>query len=167
MTHDDQPHDERVPIEAASAPTHVVTCFLVRRDRGHDELLIVRRSDRVRTYQGQWAGVSGYLEPGVAPVDQAYTEIKEETGLARDDVTLLQAGEPLAVKDAAAGLAWVVHPFLLLVARPERVRLDWEAHEHRWIAPTALGEYPAVPGLAGALAHVYPAARSGGEPGDG
>ena len=36
--------------------THVVTCFLVRTgSRGHDEVLILRRSGRVRTYRGRWA----------------------------------------------------------------------------------------------------------------
>lgn len=149
------PPSNPTPTEPAQ-PTHVVTCFLLRRDRGHDEVLLVRRGERVRTYRGHWAGVSGYLEPGVAPEAQAYTEIREETSLAAADVTLLRTGTPLPVEDTVAGLSWVVHPFLFLVARPEGVLLDWEARDMRWVAPAELAAYAAVPGLAAALARVYP-----------
>ena len=47
-------------------PTHVVTCFLLRRTRDGDEILLVRRSQRVRTYRGSWASVSGYVEQYIA-----------------------------------------------------------------------------------------------------
>jgi 8-oxo-dGTP diphosphatase len=141
---------------AAPTPTHVVTCFLLRRDRGHDELLLVRRSERVRTYKGHWAGVSGYLEPGATPEEQAYTELREETTLAPDQVQLLAAGEPLSVHDPAAGLDWIVHPFLFLVLAPDRIHTDWEARDSAWVAPNEVAARPTVPGLTEALARVYP-----------
>ena len=57
---------------------HVVTCFLE-----HDgQIMILRRSERVGTYRGKWAGVSGYIEEGSTPSQQAWIEIKEEAGLA-------------------------------------------------------------------------------------
>jgi ADP-ribose pyrophosphatase YjhB (NUDIX family) len=143
--------------EPITEPTHVVTAFLLRRDRGRDEVLLVRRSQRVRTYRGAWAGVSGYLEPGVTPLDQAYTELAEETSLPRDAVELLRVGGPLAVRDEAQGLSWVVHPFLFTLAQPDRIRTDWEATEHRWVAPAEVAGLSAVPMLAEALARVYPA----------
>ncbi|ELK44964.1 translation initiation factor aIF-2B subunit alpha, partial [Haloferax sp. BAB-2207] len=37
---------------------HVVTVFL----RHDGRVLLTRRSDAVGTYQGRWAGVSGYVE---------------------------------------------------------------------------------------------------------
>jgi 8-oxo-dGTP pyrophosphatase MutT (NUDIX family) len=138
------------------APTPVVTCFLLRRDRGRDEVLVVRRSERVRTYRGHWAGVSGYVEPGVTPEEQAHTEMREETGLGRGDVRLLLAGEPLPVQDTAQGNYWLVHPFLFLVTAPDRIQTDWEARESRWIEPSEVLALQTVPGLAAALALVYP-----------
>jgi 8-oxo-dGTP diphosphatase len=141
----------------SDAPTHVVTAFLLRWDRGQDEILLVRRSQRVRTYRGAWAGVSGYLEPGVTPLDQLYTEMSEEVSLPRDAVQLLRAGEPLAVQDDAQGQSWVVHPFLFALADPDRIRTDWEATEHRWVTPQEVSAQPTVPMLAEALARVYPA----------
>jgi 8-oxo-dGTP pyrophosphatase MutT (NUDIX family) len=141
---------------SAAEHTHVVTCFLLRTDRGRDEILLVRRSERVRTYRGAWASISGYLEPGVTALEQAYTELREETGLAREDVHLLRAGEPLSFEDTALGQAWTVHPFLFAVSAPERIQTDWEATAHQWIAPSALAALPTVPKLAEALAAVYP-----------
>src|SRR5215510_15987561 len=102
--------------------THVVTCFLLRRDGGADRVLLVRRSDRVGTYRGAWAGISGFVEPGVTPLEQAYTELREEAGLSPDDLQLLCTGTPLGVRDEDLGREWVVHPFLFLLPNPGRVR---------------------------------------------
>ncbi len=123
--------------------THVVTCFVTNTE---GQLLILRRSDRVGTYRGRWAGVSGYLEG--EPEEQAYTELREEVGLDRTDVTLVATGEELEVPDETLGRTWVVHPFLFTVRDAARVRLDWESVESRWISPGDLHEYPTVPGLA-------------------
>src|SRR5262249_55511235 len=115
-----------------------------------------RRSERVGTYRGAWAGISGFVEPGVTPLEQAYTELREESGLYRDDLQLLRAGTPLGVRDEAIGRAWVVHPFIFLLTDPERVRTDWEAVDHQWITPAAVASLETVPQLAEALAAVYP-----------
>ncbi|HEX6818483.1 MAG TPA: NUDIX domain-containing protein [Ktedonobacterales bacterium] len=144
------------PSISSGQPTHVVTAFLLRADRGKAEILLVRRSERVRTYRGAWAGVSGYLEPGVTPLEQAYTELREEVALPAEAVQLLREGEPLDVRDEAQGLAWVVHPFLFALPQPDRIHTDWEASEHRWVTPDELARLPTVPMLAEALARVYP-----------
>lgn len=104
------------------------------------------------SYQGRWAGVSGYLE--ATPEEQAYTELVEEVGLSHDDVSLEVAGEPLEVEDAAMDRRWVIHPFRFTVYDPSKVRLDWEHTESRWIVPSEMGSYPTVPGLADAYGRV-------------
>lgn len=140
----------------ARGPTHVVTCFLLRHEDGDERIFLVRRSEHVRTYRGAWAGVSGYLEAGVEPLAQAYTELWEETSLDRAAVRLLASGEPLAVANAAAGLSWVVHPFLFAILAPDRMRTDWEATATMWVAPDAVTQLATVPRLAETLARVYP-----------
>lgn len=137
-------------MESGTPQRHVVTAFLA-----HDGLvLLLRRSDRVRTYKGFWAGVSGSIEAPRSPREQALTEIEEETALARSEVSLRAEGEPLAVVDAELGTEWVVHPFLFEVAEPARVRLDWEHTELEWVEPGELARRRTVPGLAEALARV-------------
>jgi 8-oxo-dGTP diphosphatase len=132
----------------------VVTCFLLRRG-GDDEILLLRRSQKVGTYGGRWAGVSGYIEE-TDPLTQAYVEIEQETGLTREDVQLLRTGEPLEVVDAEAERRWIVHPFLFEVREPGKIRADWEHSETRWIRPREIFDYETVPQLAKTLMRVYP-----------
>lgn len=134
---------------------HVVTCFLLRRSEGADEVLLLRRSGRVGTYRGRWAGVSGYVEEGATPLDQAYREMEEEVGLGRDAVRLLAEGEPLIVADESIDTRWTVHPFLFDLLRPEGLRLDWEHTEMRWLRPEEVAGTETVPALAEALSRVY------------
>jgi len=134
------------PVRGAQYPkVHVVTCFLMRRGR----VLLLRRSEDVGTYRCKWAGVSGYIEKGERPVETAFKEVREETGLSAPDVVLVREGPVLPI----AFTNFVVHPFLFDVRRG-RIRLDWEHSESRWIRPSELGRFGTVPGLAAALKSV-------------
>ena len=127
--------------------THVVSCFLMRTDMDQPRILIVRRSQRVGTYNARWAGISGFLEPGVTPDEQAYTEIREETGLQREQVRMLKRGAIVEHEDASIGRHWYIHPFLFETLTPDAIALDWEATEMRWIAPSELQDFETVPKL--------------------
>ena len=127
---------------------HVVTCFL---EHGR-KILILRRSSRVGTYRRSWAGVSGYIETN--DVDQAFTEISEETELYKKDLKLTKKGKPLEVIDKNLNRKWIVHPFLFHVRAPEKIKTDWEHTEVKWIKPGELKKYETVPGLAKALSRV-------------
>jgi len=127
---------------------HVVTCFL---EHG-GKILILRRSSKVGTYQRSWAGVSGYME--TTDVRQAFTEISEETELYKNDLKLVRKGEPLEVIDRSLNRKWIVHPFLFHVKAPEKIKIDWEHTEVKWIKPRELAKYKTVPGLDKALARV-------------
>jgi PncC family amidohydrolase len=124
---------------------HVVTCFL---EQG-GLILILRRSGKVGTYKRDWAGVSGYLE--TAPLEQAYTEIREETGLFNNNIRLVKQGRPLEVIDQSISRKWVVHPFLFHVLDPLKIMIDWEHTEFKWIKPGELKTFNTVPGLDRAL----------------
>ena len=126
----------------------VVTCFL----ESEGEILILRRSERVGSYQGRWAGVSGYIEKTAD--EQALTEIAEEAGLFQEDLTLINKGKPLEITDQKLGVRWVVHPYLFQVKERGRVRLDWEHKEARWIKPKDIDSYETVPKLKETLARV-------------
>ncbi len=126
--------------------THVVSCFLLRTDMDQPRILIVRRSQRVGSYNARWAGISGFLETGVTPDEQAYTEIREETGLQREQVRMLKRGAVVEHEDASIGRHWYIHPFLFEVRTPDAIALDWDT-EMRWIAPSEIQDYETVPKL--------------------
>ena len=127
---------------------HVVTCFL----ESKNEILILRRSQQVGTYQGRWAGVSGSVEK--AADEQALVEIKEETSLSEEDLKLTKKGKPLTIEDEALGIKWVVHPYLFHIKDRGGIKLDWEHKDSRWIKPEEMDDYPTVPMLKETLARV-------------
>ncbi len=147
---------------------HVVTCFLMRGGR----VLLLRRSRRVGTYRGLWAGVSGYIDAGEMPLERALKEIREETGLLEESLRLVRSGGRILVPAGAGppdqrakpglekgagtprtGAVLIVHPFLFEV-RSGRIKLDWEHTEHRWVRPGELGRFRTVPALKEALESV-------------
>ena len=128
-------------------PTPVVTSFLTRNDGKEPRILIVQRSQRVGSYQGQWGGISGFIEPGVSPDAQAYTEIREETGLQPDQVRMLRRGAVISQPEPVLGREFLVHPYIFAVSSPDTIHTDWEAVQKRWIAPAAIKDYDTVPQL--------------------
>ena len=144
-------------VQQSLRPTHVVTCFLRRTDSSDTQILIVQRSQRVGSYHGQWAGISGFVEPGVTPDEQAYTEIREETSLQREQVRMLRRGAVVEHLDPSLNRHFYIHPFLFGVLTPEAIHTDWEAVEMRWIMPTELANYETVP----KLLEVYASALNG------
>jgi len=132
-------------------PTHVVTCFL-RRPGEQPRILLVRRSQRVGSYHARGAGISGFVEEGVMPDEQAYTEIREETGLQREQVRMRKRGAVVEHEDRDIGRHWFIHPYLFDALAPDAIHLDWEATEMRWVAPSELGQFETVPKLQEAFA---------------
>lgn len=128
---------------------HVVTCFL----ESDGEILLLRRSRQVGSYQERWAGVSGYVE--TTPDEQAVKEISEETGLQPEDIHLVRKGEILAVEDEELSVRWLVHPYLFHINERSRIHTDWEHLEARWIMPEDIDDFTTVPCLKETLDSVY------------
>lgn len=134
-------------VQTSLRTTPVVSCFLLRLDGPTPRLCIVRRSQHVGSYNARWAGISGFIEENVSPEEQAYTEMREETGLQQTQVRLLKRGAVVEHIDEELGRRWLVHPFLVEVLEPQAMKLDWEAEEMRWIVPGELAAYETVPKL--------------------
>ncbi|HEY0755026.1 MAG TPA: NUDIX domain-containing protein [Ktedonobacteraceae bacterium] len=138
---------DQVSGEDMLRPTPVVSCLLLRMDGPEPRLCLVRRSQHVGSYQARWAGISGFIEEGVLPEEQAYTELREETGLQAAQVHLLRRGTVVEHIDRELGRRWLIHPFLVEALEPEAIQLDWEAEELRWIVPGELASLETVPKL--------------------
>ncbi len=128
----------------------VVSCFIEYRGR----LLLLKRSEKVGTYRGKWATVSGYLEK--PPDEQAFTELKEEAGLSEKDVRLIRRGQPLEIEDRELMTKWLVYPYLFRLKDHRKIATDWEHFEFKWVLPGDIGSYDTVPSFNEALARVYP-----------
>ncbi len=121
----------------------VVTCFLVFEGK----VLLLKRSQRVGSYQGRWAGVAGYIEGQRSPEEQGLIEILEETSLPAAAVRLARSGEILAVEDPALNTRWLVHPLKWDVLSLDGFGLDWEHTECQWFNSNEIQGLETVPGL--------------------
>ena len=128
-----------------------VTSFL----ESNREILILLRSERVSTYRGRWAGVSGSIDKDKTADEQALVEIEEETGLSKEDIELIRKGEPLLIDDAKLGFRKIIHPYLFQIRDRDKIKIDWEHKEARWIKPEDIENYQTVPMLKETLARVY------------
>ncbi|MFC2068831.1 NUDIX domain-containing protein [Chloroflexota bacterium] len=129
---------------------HAVTSFL----KSQNEILILLRSEHVRTYQGRWGGISGLIDGARTADEQALLEIAEETGLSNQDIKLVGKGESLVIDDEVLHLRKVIYPYLYYVEDPCKIKLDWEHKEMRWIRPEDLKNYDTMPQLRETLAKV-------------
>ncbi|MGD0817184.1 MAG: DUF126 domain-containing protein [Methanomassiliicoccales archaeon] len=117
--------------------------------RHGERILILKRSEKVGTNQGKWAGVSGYVEAGESPEQTAPREIREELSI--DKFVLVSKADPIIIRET--GHIWTIHPFLFETDN-EEVVTDWEHTEHKWVYPSDVKEYDTVPGFDMLLAHL-------------
>ncbi len=124
----------------------VVTCIL----RKDGKILITKRGMRVGSFRGHWHGVSGFLEKNEKPLERAYTEIREETGIKKGSLRLAKMSKPLKVKSTDLKKELLIHAFLFDCST-KAIRLNWENVAYRWIYPSRLGDYRTVPKLENVL----------------
>jgi len=123
----------------------VVTCIL----ENNGKILILKRSEKVRTYKGMWGGVAGYVEDGETPIETSLKEIKEEVGLEKSDIKYIKKSNPIKFYDVYKGKKydWEVYPFLYSVIEKDKIKIDWEHSELKWIYPKEIYSYNTVPHL--------------------
>ena len=124
----------------------VATCLLIN-DEG--KLLILKRSEKVRTYKGLWGGVAGYVEENEEPYETAIKEIREEVGIKGVDVSLIRQLDPIKLTDFYEGekYDWKIFPFLFKIEKKGKIDIDSEHLEYRWIPPSEIEKYDTVPHL--------------------
>ena len=124
--------------------TNIVTSFII----DDDKILILKRSEKVKSMKGLWAGVSGIIEKDdITPLDRAKTEIFEETGINKNKIELLKSTEQIKIKSTQYNNhKWNIFPFLFKATKP-KIKLNWENSDYNWIKPKEIKDYETVPEL--------------------
>ncbi len=123
--------------------TKIVTSFI----RDNEKLLILKRSDKVKSMKGLWAGISGIIEKNEEPLKRAKIEIFEEVGITEDLITLVKTSEEMRINSPQyENHEWEIFPFLFEVKNP-KIKLNWENSEFKWINVEELENYETVPSL--------------------
>ena len=124
--------------------TNIVTSFL----KNDDKVLILKRSDKVKSMRNLWAGISGIIEKGdISPLSRAEIEIFEETGIRKEQINLLKESQQMKIVSVQyKNHEWNIFPFLFKVENPE-IKLNWENSEFEWVKPSNIVNYKTVPSL--------------------
>jgi len=123
--------------------TKIVTSFI----KDDKKLLILKRSNKVKSMKGLWAGISGIIEKNEVPLKRARIEIFEEVGITEDEITLVKSAEEMRINSPQyKNHEWQIFPFLFEANNPI-IKLNWENSEFKWINVEELEKYETVPSL--------------------
>ena len=123
--------------------TKIVTSFI----KDNEKLLILKRSDKVKSMKGLWAGISGIIEKNEEPLKRAKIEIFEEVGIIEDKITLVRSVKEMRINSPQyENHEWEIFPFLFEAKNPI-IKLNWENSEFKWINEEELKNYETVPSL--------------------
>jgi len=123
--------------------TKIVTSFIT----DNDKFLILKRSQKVKTMKGLWAGISGIIENNEEPFERAKIEIFEELGIPENRISLLKSADQIKVESPQyKNHEWEIFPFLFEAKEPE-IKLNWENSEYLWINADEISNYETVPNL--------------------
>ena len=123
--------------------TRIVTSFI----KDNDKFLLLKRSDKVKTMKGLWAGVSGIIENNEEPLKRAKIEIYEELGLPEEKIQFLKSASKMKVHSPQyENHEWEIFPFLFEATNPI-IKLNWENSEYRWVLADEIKNYKTVPSI--------------------
>ena len=124
--------------------TNIVTSII----KHQEKILLLKRSNRVKTMKNVWSGVSGVIEnDDESPLSRAKIEIFEEVGLMEKKIELLKSNEQIKIDSPQyKNHTWNIFPFLFKIEKPE-IKLNWENSEFAWIDPNEIVNYKTVPAL--------------------
>ena len=123
--------------------TNIVTSFL----KNKEQILILKRSQNVKSMKGLWGGVSGVIENNENPLQRAKIEIFEEVVITEDDINLLKSANPIdVISPQYDNHEWHIFPFLFQT-NVSKINLNWENSDFEWIETNELKKFETVPSL--------------------
>ena len=123
--------------------TDIVTSFILNQKK----ILILKRSQTVKTMKNMWSGISGIIENDEEPLTRAKIEKFEEVGIQENEIKLLKIGNEIdIISPQYKNHQWHVFPFLFETYNLE-IKTNWENSDFKWINPVELKEFDIVPSL--------------------
>ena len=131
--------------------TKIVTTFLTNSDK----ILLLKRSQKVKSMKNLWAGISGIIEGNEEPVKRAKIEVYEEVGIAESEIKLIKEGDVILIESPQyENHQWEVYPFLFS-CNDKEIKLNWENSDSKWINVNELNDFMTVPSLDKVLTRLF------------
>ena len=120
----------------------VVNCVLKYKNK----ILLVERSKELSFYPGYWNGISGFLDDGRSLKEKVEGELREEIGIPKSKIKSVKLGQIFDQEEPKYKKTWIVHPVLVEV-KTDKVKLDWEARNYKWITLDEAKKLKLLPGF--------------------
>lgn len=114
------------------------------------KFLLVQRSPDMRLYPGYWNGISGFLDDDRSVEEKVEQELREELGLAAEQIQSLERGQLLLQEAPDYHKTWLVVPVLARLKTTD-FNLDWEAQRAKWYEPAEIKQLELLPGFEAVL----------------
>lgn len=121
----------------------VITVFV----KYKNEILLLKRSQKVDAYQGKWNSVSGYFDEVLPVREKILEEIEEELGIGENNILLIRLGRFYHFTDNDEVRTWIIFPTLVELKNKPKIKLDWEHTEYKWIKFEEMRNFDTVPNL--------------------
>ena len=128
----------------------VVNCVV----RHNDTILIVQRNSKMNLYPNFWNGISGFLDDQKSIEEKAKEELQEELGIRMNDIVSIHRGAIFDQEEEKYRKTWIVHPILVDV-KSNKVKLDWEAQNYKWIKVEEAKNFDLLPGFEKVLKSLF------------
>ncbi len=128
----------------------VVNCAVKYKDK----ILLVKRNSKMRIYPNLWNGISGFLDDNKSVETKVKEELREEVGIKAGNIILITQGKIFEQEELKYDKTWIVHPVLAEV-NTDKIKLDWEAEDYRWIKPAEIKSFDIVSGFDKVLATFF------------
>ena len=131
--------------------TKIVTTFL----KNSDKILLLKRSQKVKSMKNLWAGISGIIEGDEKPLNRAKIEVYEEVGIEESNIKLIKEGDVILIESPQyENHQWEVYPFLFSCHNRD-IKLNWENSDSKWLSVNELNEFTTVPSLDKVLTRLF------------
>lgn len=127
----------------------VVTSIL----KNNSEILILQRSNEVKSMQREWAGISGYYEENEDLLSRALIEIYEETQITKNDLILRKIFDQIHIH-IRNDIVLIVQP-ICFYSTTKKVVLNWEHSRYQWIKENEIDKFNFVPKLKSILLRCF------------
>ncbi|MDP2874440.1 MAG: NUDIX domain-containing protein [bacterium] len=124
----------------------VINCVLKHKNK----LLVVQRNKELNFYPGYWNGVSGFLDDQRSLDQKVSDELREELGVPKAKIKKIRLGEIFDQEEPKYKKTWVVHPVLVEI-ETDKIKLDWEAKNYKWLTLEEIKKLKLLPGFDGVL----------------
>jgi 8-oxo-dGTP diphosphatase len=128
----------------------IVVTSIIEND---NKILILKRSEIVKSFKNKWGGISGYFEKNEDLLSRALVEIYEETKINKQDIILRKIlGQKII--QIETGKVIIIQPFYFS-SKTKKISLNWEHTEYMWITKDQKNKYDTVPKLGEMLCQCF------------